>query len=281
MPLRYPRACIAIALFAAATLDSTVHAQVAESAEPTHPPAAERTVAARGAATILASYAKAWRGRKEMPELDRRLVLGFAIAEHGEFHIVLPPEGTAELAHGPAPDSPDWVLTFETDLPTLQRIDRGEISALTATGKARASDPAPLELRVAPAWGRQVASFVLPLSFHFWTREWPEVVPFGEGATRLVHGANAAVLYYEQGLRSAFYQIKPGMHANVDPKDQSNPFKSLLIIIRGHFKAKLDGNSRVLREGEALLIPAGMTHEFWADDGDYGEAILLMFGDGA
>jgi mannose-6-phosphate isomerase-like protein (cupin superfamily) len=275
------RVGIRIALLVGALLGSAAEVRAGDRVKATQPPATEPLAGARDAATILASYAEAWRGRQEMPELDRPVVIGFAIADHGDFHIVLPLQGAARLAYGPAPDSPDWVTNFETDLATLQRIDRGEISALTAIGKARADDPAPLELRVAPAWSGQLASFVLPLNFHFWTRGWPEVVRFGEGTTRLVHGANAAVLYYEQGLRSAFYQFKPGMHANADPADRSNPFKSLLIIVRGHIKARLDGTTRLLREGEALLVPAGMAHEFWADDSDYGEAILLMFGEGA
>lgn len=29
------------------------------------------------------------------------------------------------------------------------------------------------------------------------------------------------------------------------------------------------------------MVPAGMTHEFWAEQGQYGEFVLVMFGEGA
>ena len=53
------------------------------------------------------------------------------------------------------------------------------------------------------------------------------------------------------------------------------------IVTRGTMTARLDGVERSLHEGEAVLIPAGMTHERWAAPGQYGEAILIMFGEGA
>ncbi len=266
---------------ALAALPSSGCAQSPASFRPTVPPAVEPVAGERDAATILSDYARAWRGRQEMPVLDQTVVLGFRVADGGEFHVVLPPEGAAEFETGLPPESPGWVATFELDLATLQQLDRGEINALTAMGQARASDPIPLTPRIAPAWTPQLRSFVLPLFFHFWNREWPEVVRFGEGTTRVVHGANAAVLYYDQGLRSAWYQIKPGMRANEKAEDQSNPFDSLLIVTRGRLQSRLAGIERVLHEGEAVLIPAGMSHQFWAGDDDYAEAVLIMFGGGA
>jgi len=37
----------------------------------------------------------------------------------------------------------------------------------------------------------------------------------------------------------------------------------------------------VLSEGQAVLIPPRMTHEFWADAGQYGEFVFTAFGEGA
>ncbi len=42
-----------------------------------------------------------------------------------------------------------------------------------------------------------------PFSFHFWTRGFPEVVPFGADPTRTLHGSPIVGLYYETGLRTA------------------------------------------------------------------------------
>lgn len=106
-------------------------------------------------------------------------------------------------------------------------------------------------------------------------------MPFGESAAREVHGANAAVLAYDQEFRSAWYQLKPGMHINADPKDQTNGFPQLVIVTRGPLKARLDGVECTVSEGQAIFIPAGMAHEFWAESGQQGELIWTAFGGGA
>jgi mannose-6-phosphate isomerase-like protein (cupin superfamily) len=233
-----------------------------------------------GARDILARYAAAWRGRQEL-KLDSAVTLGFRVSgpDGGEYHIVLPQDGPGRLGAG----VPPAVITFETDIDFLRRLDRNELTALTAMGQATASDPTPLVPRF-PAdwqWTPRARAFFMPLAFHFWTREWPEVMRFGESSSRQVHGANAALLFYDQGLRTAWYQLKEDMHVNADAQQQSNPFTSLLIVIRGSVWSRLDGQERTLSEGEAVLIPAGMTHEFRAGAGGSGEAILIMFGAGA
>lgn len=233
------------------------------------------------ARTILDRYASAWRGDQEM-ELRDTMVLGFRIDGKGggEYHVIIPPGGSAERGTGLRSDE---TVVFETDIEFLRRLDRGELNALTAMGQARASDPTPLVPRFPEGfrWTAEARGFVLPLVFHFWTRSWPEVIPFGDGVTREVHGGNAAVFYYDRGLRTSWYQLEPGMHINREPRDQTNPFPSLFIMTRGRVQAKLGGIVVELREGEAVFVPVGMTHEFWAEDGQYGELVLLMFGEGA
>jgi mannose-6-phosphate isomerase-like protein (cupin superfamily) len=233
-----------------------------------------------GAGTILERYAAAWRGREEI-SLDHEVTLGFRIAgpEGGEYHIVLGPEGPGRLGSG----IPEGNVVFETDIEFLRRLDRGEINALTAMGQARGSDPIPLMPRFPTdfRWTPEARSFYFPLFFSFWNREWPHVVRFGEGTTREIHGANATALYYDAGLRSAWYQLKPGMHINADPNDQSNPFTSLIIATRGAVLARLGGVELTLAEGDAVVIPAGMRHEFWVNEGGYGEAVVVMFGEGS
>jgi mannose-6-phosphate isomerase-like protein (cupin superfamily) len=233
------------------------------------------------AAEILARYAEAWRGQQEMP-LESTVVLAVSVSGPGggDFAVTLPPEGPGQLDAG-APA--DFTFGYETDIEFLRRLDRGEISALTALGQARADDATPMRLTVPEGfhWTAASRDLLLPLTFHFWNREWPERIAFGEAHARLIHGANAVVFYYQGGLRTAWYQIRPGMHVNPDPRDQANPFKSLLVITRGAIAARLDGRETLLREGEAVLIPPGMTHEFWADGDQSGEAVLVMFAEGA
>ena len=174
-------------------------------------------------------------------------------------------------------------MVFTTDIELLRRLDRGELTALTALGRARMSDPTPLDFRFPPDFQLtpETMSYLLQLTFHFWNREWPEVIPFGDGMTRLVHGANSALFFYQKGVRTSWYQVEPGMHINRDEADQTNPFPSLFIMTRGRIQARLGGELLELEEGTAVLVPAGMTHEFWAEDGQYGEFVLVMFGEGA
>lgn len=149
-------------------------------------------------------------------------------------------------------------------------------------GRAHWSDPADMD-PVLPA-GRltpEVQALLLPVTFHFWNRGWPETIRFGDGTSRFVHGGNATVLFYDRGLRTAWYQLREGMHVNADPSDQVNPFPSLFVVIRGSFHARLGGEEQRLTEGIAVYVPAGMSHEFWAEQGEYGEVIMICWGEGA
>lgn len=230
---------------------------------------------------ILQRYADAWLGRREL-ELPRDVVLTFSISgeQGGDFAIKLSNESGGILHQGmPAL----YDIRFDTDIDFLRRLDQGQMSALTAMGQARSSDPIPLNPRFGPDFDKLPNAPLLfrRLSFHFWTRGWPEIVPFGELAARQVHGGNAAVFVYDREFRSAWYQLKAGMHINADRKDQANNFPQLVIVTKGAFNARLDGRQLVLSEGQAVLIPPGMTHEFWADVGQYGEVVFIAYGEGA
>ncbi|HEY0590199.1 MAG TPA: hypothetical protein VGF40_00415 [Thermoanaerobaculia bacterium] len=242
---------------------------------------AEEVAQPAEARAILARYVAAWRGTEEMA-LAERVVMAFTVTGTGggNFIVTLDPEGTASLAEGsPSAATP----RLETDLETLRRMDRGEISALTAMARAQADDPTPLRVHFPPGyrWTPKDQALYLPLTFHFFNRSWPEVVPFGEENSRFVHGGNSAIFYYDRGLRTSWYQIKPGMHVNADATEKTNPFPSLFILTRGAIQVRLGGTERTLTEGEAVFVPAGTQHELWARPNQYGELILIMFGEGA
>ena len=109
----------------------------------------------------------------------------------------------------------------------------------------------------------------------------PERIPFGLEYTRFTHGAQASIFYYQPGFRSGYVAIKKGQHANEDEKSKTNPFPTLLIAIKGEGQMIINDVESTLREGEAVLIPAGVKHEFMNDNDAPLECILLMFGDGA
>jgi mannose-6-phosphate isomerase-like protein (cupin superfamily) len=206
--------------------------------------------------------------------------------ERGEWQVVVggkkDREGSyqVELQSG-LPSAPSVLYTL--DLATLKKLDRGEVNALTAMGRARASDPTPMDIELMESFQPEPEFFArfIPLTFHFWTRGFPETVDFGKQQSRNVHGANMVVLYYQKGLRSAWAQIDKGQHVNSDPNDQKNPFPTMIIGIRGKAVARIGGKEVILRAGQLAFIPAGINHEAWNPYDEPAEIILLMFGEGA
>lgn len=234
------------------------------------------------ARAILERYRAAWEARAAEFQLAEKTILVFRVSGTGggDYQLILQSNGRAELAEG-LPEKHDG--GFRTDIETLRRLDRGEINHMTAMGRANWHDPAAMDPILPPGVkpSAELLGRLLPLAFHFWNREHPVTVRFGEGTSRLVHGGNATVIHYDRGLRSAWYQLEEGMHVNAEPADQVNPFASLFIVIRGSFQARIGGELRVLRQGMALVVPAGLSHEFWAGPGEYGELIMICWGEGA
>lgn len=242
-------------------------------------------VQVRSAADILRSYVEDFRND---PAGAEPMTFGVRLKGEsgGEWQVTVAGRKEAtgsyhvELRDG-LPVTPSVLYTL--DLNTLRKIDRGEINALTAMGRARASDPAPMDIEFMEGFQPEADFFArfIPFTFHFWTRGFPETVNFGEAYSREVHGANMVVFYYQKGLRSAWAQIEKGQHVNADPKDQTNPFPSMIIGIRGKAVAKVGGKESVMQAGQMVFIPAGVSHEAWNPYDEPAEIVLLMFGEGA
>jgi mannose-6-phosphate isomerase-like protein (cupin superfamily) len=150
-------------------------------------------------------------------------------------------------------------------------------------GRARESDPTPMDIDFLPGF-QPTPDFIvrfLPFTFHFWTRGFPELVPFGRAQSRVVHGGNIVIFYYQEGLRSGWAQLEKGQHVNADPRDQVNEFPSMFIVIRGRAMGKIGGKEGLLEAGQMILVPAGVSHEFWNPYDEPAEVILVMFGAGA
>lgn len=221
------------------------------------------------------------------PSASKATCFGISVADHGEWKVKVKPRegpgtGAAVELSGGLPSEPSFF--FVTDRETLAAIHSGQMNALTAMGRARMSDPTPLDIKMMDGFVPEADFFsdLLPLIFHFWTRGLPEIIPFGETSmTRHVHGGNALVFYYQPGFRSAWFQIHQGQHVNADKEDQVNPFPTLLIVTAGRLDSRIDGRESSLEKGQAVLIPAGTPHEFWQTRAEPAEGILLMFGEGA
>jgi mannose-6-phosphate isomerase-like protein (cupin superfamily) len=187
----------------------------------------------------------------------------------------------AALAHK-TPEVPTFYFTVDT-LENLKKIDDGTMNFQTASARAFSSDYAPADVDVMEGYepGPDFPASMFAAMFHFWTRGTPEVIPFGLEHTRFTHGSNATIFYYQEGFRSGWIHMKTGEHANEDPKSQTNEFPTLFIVTRGKCMARIDGETREIVEGEALIIPKGISHEFWNPNETPMEGVLLMFGDGA
>lgn len=208
-------------------------------------------------------------------------------AEPSDWHVVVSGEQDeaghwgVTLAEG-MPGEPS--AFYVTDTETLGKLHAGEWASLTSMGKAFSTDFAPMDIDVMEGFvpTGEAMGHLIKLSFHFWTRGMPEIVRFGNDAnTRELHGANATLFYYQPGFRSGWFSIAKGQHVNADEASQTNPFPSLFVITRGSAQARIGGVERTIREGEAIYIGPGVSHEFWNEGDEAAEGILTMFGEGA
>ncbi len=159
----------------------------------------------------------------------------FGVRIDGEWwHVTttgVEPGGTPESVtlHRGQPEEPTWF--FWSDFATLERLDKGTMNAGTAMVKAFSTDVTPMDVDAMEGFQPDEGFLdrMLKATFHFWVRGMPEIVPFSDAHTRPSHGADAVVLYYQPGLRSGWFSIKKGQHANEDPRMQTNPFPSMLI----------------------------------------------------
>lgn len=235
----------------------------------------------RDALTILQGYAEDY--EKDL-SLKENVTFGVKVDEL--FYHIQAIARTVEkpskvTVHKGEPKEPTFY--FYTDIQTLNKIDRGELNALTGSAKAFSNESAPFDADVMEGY-QPDASFMptlLSTMFHFWTKGMPERIPYGMDYTRFTHGAQASIFYYQEGFRSGYFAIKKGQHANKDERSKTNPFPTLFIAIKGNGMMIINEEKSAIKEGEAVVIPAGVPHEFYNDNDQPLEGIILMFGDGA
>lgn len=218
--------------------------------------------------------------RNDSSRMNRELTFGVAV-DTIKFHVISDGKGKVTLNNG-FPEEPTFY--YKLDTITLKKIYSGQLSVITAMGRANMSDPAPMDLGFMEGHQMDPVFFdwIIEYTFHFWTRGFPEIIRFGdESKTRIVHGANVTGLYYQKGFRSAWYQIKKGQHINASPNDQRNPFPTLIMFTSGQAEAKIGGKQMILQKGDSVLIPKDISHEFWNDEEKAAEFFIIMFGDGA
>jgi|GEM_PF-549347 len=179
------------------------------------------------------------------------------------------------------PKEPTYIYRAEAGI--LKAIDEGKINAMTAQVKAFSSDYTPLDTYEMEGFipteddNGEMNTF----SFHFWTKGFPEVIPFRLSASRKAHGGNASIFYYQKGLRSGWMSLEPGDRVRDDAREQAAPFPMMGVVIKGTSKGIVDGVPVTVSEGNTVFIPANVNHKWWNESEEPCELILIMFGEGA
>lgn len=231
---------------------------------------------------ILESYAEDYERDVTFTE-----AVTFGVDIGGDFYTV---EATPASDASPAnvavrtgaPDEPVFYYTVENSA-HLRKVAAGDLNVLTSMAKAFSSDHTPMDIEMQEGFApsEDFVGKVLPLTFHFWTKGNPELIPFKPDMTRQTHGSNAGVFYYQPGFRSGWFNILPGEHVNEDERSRDNPFPSLMILISGEVTGLIGGEEMTFKAGNAMLVPAGVSHEFINDTSEPALGFLFMFGDGA
>jgi len=179
------------------------------------------------------------------------------------------------------PKIPTFV--YRAEMKALRAIYNGEMNALTAQAKAFSTDYAPLDVQEINNFKptEEDDSAMNAFSFHFWTKGFPEVIPFRPDATRKAHGSGVTVFYYEKGLRTGWYNIMPGERVREDAREQAMPFPMMGVLIKGTAKGIVDGEPITVSAGNTVFIPANVHHKWWNETDEPVELILIMFGKGA
>lgn len=205
----------------------------------------------------------------------------FGIRVAGNWWTVTVAGDETTLTRG-EPTEPTYYYTI-TEEETLRRIDRGELNMFTGMAKAFSTDVTPTDLDTMEGYQPRpdFMTVVIPQVFHFWTRGFPEVVPFSEDRALPTHGAHTVIIYYQEGFRSGWGYLAPGEHANEDPRSRTNPFPSLFIGLQGTATARINGVDSEFSEGNFMIIPPGVSHEFINESDENVHFLLFMFGEGA
>lgn len=231
---------------------------------------------------MIISYVEDYRNDRFAAEA---MLFGVEVPDHGQWTVEVTGQKLndtweVEVRKG-LPKTPTFIYNIEYE--TLVGIYDGQLNALTAQGKAFSGDYTPMSIDKMEGYKPSKAEEdkVNPFSFHFWTKGFPEMIPFREGMTRRAHGSNFVVFYYEKGLRTAWYRVQPEEKVRHDPREQAMPFPMMIVAIKGTTKGEVDGQPVSLSEGNTIFIPPFANHKWWNETNEATEAILIMFGEGA
>lgn len=231
---------------------------------------------------IIESYVMDYRNDRFASET---MLFGIEVPNHGNWTVHVTgnklESGWEVVINEGSPKTATFIYSIEYE--TLNGIFEGAINALTAQGKAFSGDYTPMSVKEMEGFvpTEEDEGKMNAFSFHFWTKGFPEIIPFSQGMTRRAHGSNFVIFYYQKGLRTAWYRVLPQEKVRHDPREQAMPFPMLIVAIKGTTEGEVDGQRVSLSEGNTIFIPPLATHKWWNESNEATEAILIMFGEGA
>ncbi|MEO1514471.1 MAG: cupin domain-containing protein [Bacteroidota bacterium] len=234
------------------------------------------------AAQIIQDYVQDYRSDRFAAD---PMTFGISVGEEGNWTVQVTGKKLGDQWEVLLTEGLPKVKTFVYNIEpaTLQAIHNGELNALTAQGKAFSGDYTPMSISMMEGYQPSEEAYhkINPFSFHFWTRGFPETIPFSEGLTRKAHGSNFVVFYYEKGLRTVWYRVLPEEKVRHDPREQVMPFPIMVVAIKGTTEGIVDGKRISLEKGNTIFIPPNVHHKWWNETDEASEGILIMFGKGA
>ena len=209
---------------------------------------------------------------------DYTIYVQFQIAPDMQMLLVKAEGGRVEVIDGRSRIA-DMLLVASEEI--LRDLWNDRMWALTAAGKARYTDEAPLNWLMPSGVRASGASNADALFFamHFFFRAEPEKILLGEEHARNVHGGLAIPITYDEGVRSAWYILKTGMQLN-QPGD-TNPFWQAFVVVEGRGVGMIADKEVTLNAGEAYHIPPGAEHFVRNDNQEPLVLIWIAWGEGA
>ncbi len=209
-------------------------------------------------------------------DTDYSCAVLFNIKDSGDVITVKVEDGKVNIKNGTAEEVD---IKIDTSKKTLEEIYEGNITAFTAAGKGKPSDPAPLDWSTGEGFVPAKMKNIYYMLMHFFHPEEPEVIKLGEEYSRIVHGGHAIPLYYHPGFRSAWYIIKKGESLN-EPGDR-DPFHQGIVVIEGEGYAKIGDKTVEIKKNESYYIPPNSDQVLWTDSDEPLVVIWLAWGEKA
>lgn len=193
---------------------------------------------------------------------DFRDTLHFHLAGSDNYRYIIFSEGDYTLSEGMHPGAR---VVFTASIDTYNRIYDGEMSAMTAVGRASVTEPAPLDIILANGMtlGKVNWDWAYYTLGNFFNVHPANRTLLGIEHSRKVHGGNAVALFYSVGYRSAWYHIGRGEMLN--ESGERDPFNQSFVILSGSGTAQIGNDTIQLQANEAYYIRPMQEHRVWSD----------------